>query len=486
MMRQSHGTLFLILLALAPCLEVACGAHTYITIHETHDGGESLSGVIDSDGTLVVPLGKRKILGRLYHGEYLIVSDERDSRGILDFDDNWIVEPHFEEIEIYESPDSIKLGGPFYLSVAHSSDTAQNPSEIRSLETGLRMHKVDLLGCDEPKAPLFPVKPANPGDTYGYMNTQWEMEIPPQFVTASYFYEGLAAVQLTPQGYTDAFCPGEGVSMVEYDKDRPRDEDGRILPGDSYYVCSDRPHWPELGGSVYWQEFASGYIDMQGNLVSQFDYTEVRDLSNGRGLVRRGDRFGYVDETGREVIPVQYTDATRFSNGLAIIRGEQRLDPEGGGYLDTMFIDTQGQVVLSDLSNAEPFSEGLAWVSRVEPKDGAQEGYINTKGEWVIKELGNGPFVGGFAWAYDESRKGVGLIDKMGNWVTPYRFPAYTPTPYFDGLSVFDIPGNFSIHRTYDYGWVNAEGKIIWPPNWNDPCYDTEGLVLWPEGSCPE
>jgi len=274
------------------------------------------------------------------------------------------------------------------------------------------------------------------------MNTQWEMEIPPQFVTARYFHEGLAVVQLTPQGYTDAFCPGEEVSIVEYDKDRPRDEDGRILPGDSYYVCSDRPHWPELGGSVYWQEFASGYIDMQGNLVSQFDYTEVRDLSNGRGLVRRGDLFGYVDETGREVIPVQYTNATRFSDGLAIIRGEQRLDSEGRGYLETMFIDTQGQIVLSDLSNAEPFSEGLAWVSRVEPKDGAQEGYINTKGEWVIKELGNGPFVGGFAWAYDESRKGVGLIDKMGNWVTPYRFPAYTPTPYFDGLSVFAIPGN--------------------------------------------
>jgi hypothetical protein len=47
-----------------------------------------------------------------------------------------------------------------------------------------------------------------------------------------------------------------------------------------------------------------------------------------------------------------------------------------------------------------------------------------------------------------------------------YRFPTSRPSPK-DGWKYLDI-------------LVNSEGNIIWPRNWNDPCHDTFGNIVWP------
>ena len=36
----------------------------------------------------------------------------------------------------------------------------------------------------------------------------------------------------------------------------------------------------------------------------------------------------------------------------------------------------------------------------------------------------------------------------------------------------------------YDNVITTQNGYILWPPGWNDPCADTDGVIVWPKGAC--
>lgn len=53
--------------------------------------------------------------------------------------------------------------------------------------------------------------------------------------------------------------------------------------------------------------------------ISDYVYTEVSELSEGKAYVAQGDLYAYIDETGKEITPYIFAEANNFTNGYAIV-----------------------------------------------------------------------------------------------------------------------------------------------------------------------
>jgi hypothetical protein len=62
-----------------------------------------------------------------------------------------------------------------------------------------------------------------------------------------------------------------------------------------------------------------GYIDKNGKIVINPEYEATYDFSEGLAAVVKGGLFGFIDKTGKSIIAPQYSYAGDFSDGLAQI-----------------------------------------------------------------------------------------------------------------------------------------------------------------------
>ena len=164
-----------------------------------------------------------------------------------------------------------------------------------------------------------------------------------------------------------------------------------------------------------------GFIDKKGEIVIPLIYDLAYPCKEGLAhvAVRGNDGYykvGFVDKSGKVIIPLEYSSASWwFVDGtVSVSKG-----------MNKYIIDKNGKVII-DLSSkydgVNPFSEGLAWVSK-DHKDG----YINQKGEEII------PLIYDYAWGDTrdirrEFKNGVvpvrlsgkhGYIDRNGDEVIP-------------------------------------------------------------------
>ena len=119
--------------------------------------------------------------------------------------------------------------------------------------------------------------------------------------------------------------------------------------------------------------------------------------------------MGYIDKTGALVIAPQFSLAWNFSGGLARVEVREKM----------IYINKQGKTVFTIPNGfwADQFSEGLANVS-IRNGSGAEAwGYINRKGDFVIKPQFEKaePFYQGLAQVFLNGQ--AGYIDKSGQFV---------------------------------------------------------------------
>lgn len=202
----------------------------------------------------------------------------------------------------------------------------------------------------------------NEAGLYGYRNKgDKSVVVPPKFVDAYEFSEGMAAISsseckdICNYGYIDK--TGE-VAIPEIYAEAGTFKDGRALV--SIGNCEDIP--------CKW-----GYIDRKGVHVVPIIYDDVYPFSEAMALVGIDDKgYGFVNIGGKEVIELIYEDATPFSEGLAPVS----LDGKWG------FINAEGQYkIFPEFLQAGSFSEGIA---PVKEKNSGLWGYINKKGNFVI------------------------------------------------------------------------------------------------------
>lgn len=182
--------------------------------------------------------------------------------------------------------------------------------------------------------------------TRGYIDKSGREVVPPKYVEADFFSDGLAKVRIMNGKYGFIDKTGKEVIPLKYD-DAMRFYDGLARVKLDY-------KW--------------GYIDKTGNEITPCKYYNTYSFSEGLARVSYL-KWGFIDKQGNEVIPMKYDDAMDFSEGLACVK---LIDKCG-------FIDKIGKEIISPkYDKACSFFQGLA---RVEVDD--YEFYIDKEGYCV-------------------------------------------------------------------------------------------------------
>ena len=202
-------------------------------------------------------------------------------------------------------------------------------------------------------------------ELYGYINTNGEWIIEPQYKDGSVFTEdGIAKVE-NPEtelyGYVDS--------------------DGDWLNEDWFYDASDF-----CGGYALVQKEKDGkaaYINTKGEYITDFifDYkNSQKGFSEGLAYVKEDGResYGYINGQGEYILEPHYLYANEFSCGLACVN-----DPVDGHDRE-VYIDKSGKIIIEDNGMVHyTFSpDGYAIVADARTY---KYGMINTKGEWLFK-----------------------------------------------------------------------------------------------------
>jgi hypothetical protein len=160
-------------------------------------------------------------------------------------------------------------------------------------------------------------------------------------------------------------------------------------------------------GTVY--DKIWGVANQYGKLVVPYNYSYIDEFSEGlafavvflkRDSVIPSYKCVYIDTTGKIVIPLDQAYCSyesydfnpvsrQFSNGMVLIKDQNNMI----GYMDKT-----GKVIIKcNYNRAGPFSEGLAFAAQLVSYSGGEEGsgskensgitvgYIDKKGNWVIK-----------------------------------------------------------------------------------------------------
>ena len=194
----------------------------------------------------------------------------------------------------------------------------------------------------------------------GYINTKNEWVIPPTYLYAFAFQQGVARVK---KGRNYMYINLKGEPVIQ-DFDNYVIQNYVIEPSDNTYIVGVRK---ECKYMVY---------DLNGNLLDTYDGFINNWSGNAIFGVKKGGKWGYIDGYGKVIIPLEYEKVGDFSEGLAAVR-----------------------------------------------KDG-KWGYINLKNEVVIPieftNIGVSSFKNGVATYYTDS--GIGLINMKGEIIAEPKY----------------------------------------------------------------
>ena len=141
------------------------------------------------------------------------------------------------------------------------------------------------------------LRPVCFGDRWGYVNGNEKLVIPPRFLQAQPFTEGLALVS---EHGRFGFIDGHGEFAVY-----PEFADARSFSEGLAAVVL----------SVQW-----GYVNRQGGFQIVPSFDEGRQFSEGAAAVKWRGRWGYVNKGGAFVVRPQFDDALPFTDGWAEIK----------------------------------------------------------------------------------------------------------------------------------------------------------------------
>ena len=60
-------------------------------------------------------------------------------------------------------------------------------------------------------------------------------------------------------------------------------------------------------------------ILVDSNRISEYIYSEISELSEGKAYVAQGDLYAYIDVKGNELTPYVFAEANNFKNGFAVV-----------------------------------------------------------------------------------------------------------------------------------------------------------------------
>ena len=289
---------------------------------------------------------------------------------------------------------------------------------------------------------LYPINDANGG---GYINKDGVIVLEQKYGFAGRFVGDYAIVQDENLKYGIIDKRGNMVVDFEYDDLNNLSENFVIYKENEKY----------------------GFINVLKNKKSVVLYDAIKPFKEGLAAVYIDGKWGFIDKYGKCVIEPKYYDVSNFSEGLATVSFSQH---ETAGY-----INKNGKFVITFNENnleAKDFHEGLAAV--VKGKDSACS-YINKQGKIVIDKDKIYPMVSfcsnfsqGFAVVYiynNQNEITTGYMDKDGN--LKYSMIFSTPEKMLpEEFSAFDTFCSDMAQVTIDYktGYIDNKFQMVIPP----------------------
>jgi hypothetical protein len=213
----------------------------------------------------------------------------------------------------------------------------------------------------------------------------------------------------------------------------------------------------------YYTGWKVGLCYLDGKEFLKPTYDDIVGFAEDRAPVRLGKQWGFLDRAGRLVIDTRYQAVHKFVDGLAAVS----LPDRGWG-----FITKDGLVAIRPgFYYTDGFSPGTGLASAY-VREGAG-GYINHKGQWVIKPVYKlaSPFWEGLALVKDEIS--WHYIDLNGDNVINLE-PSIVPVDLFTSLF---HQGLACVIINNQYGYINTHGKVVITPQYEDASPFSEGLA---------
>ncbi len=231
------------------------------------------------------------------------------------------------------------------------------------------------------------------------------------------------------------------------------------------------------------------FINTQGSLIHDLEFSKAFSFSEGLAQVRKGTRWGYIDTNGIMVIE------PRFKTTFAFSEGKAAASIKGGKF---GYIGKDGEWII------EPqFREALSFGSGLAPvKWTTLFGYIDENGKKVIDDtyIRASPFIGSNAVVY--MKKGFGLIDLTGKWLLKPVYSSISPpddngfrivmkgnrrslvdqkgirvVPYSRFVS-YAGEGYYCVSKDKSRSLYNSEGEKVFQSKSDKPLTVSSGLIL--------
>lgn len=245
------------------------------------------------------------------------------------------------------------------------------------------------------------------------------------------------------------------------------------------------PLYDELSGKdegmiAFKKNVKWGVIDRLGNEILPAVYDRIGNFYEGITSVGRDNKHGYADKTGKMITQLIYEgeNGNSFTNGYAFVCRES-----GCGYIDKSGNEiTDLKYTWDDGWN--PFNYSLDGLAAVKLK--GKWGYINTKGETVIKHQFDQawPFRDGIAAVNAGGQLKSGFIQNLvgGKWGYIDKEGRQIVKIKYDNVGRYFSEGMGSVKVNGKWGFVNANGDIVIKPQFDDADYYyytsfSEGLV---------
>jgi hypothetical protein len=344
-------------------------------------------GFINRSGAIVVP-PTYDAAGECREGRIKVVVGSL--AGFIDLTGKIVIEPKYDNASDFQEGRSVVRKGDQYSLIDPSGKlVADIPYRVLGdFHQGmLRFQSIarpDETGRRRPT-------------TYGFVDRDGKVVIPPQFTTAAEFSDDPANL---PFGALDReWCYFDRSGHIVL----------RISMGPQLTGAN-----PFVNGRLRVKEgFTWGYKDAAGNWAIPARYNDASDFQDGLARVQLGDKWIVIDPKGREVpaAHLRLRPIQPYSEGLALVREN---DVSG-------WVDEKGQLAfpLRKYEQAYKFSSGLARI-RID----GMYGYVDRSGALAIpaQYYGASDFEGGLAWV--QTREGTAWIDTKGAVVwrsTPRR-----------------------------------------------------------------
>jgi hypothetical protein len=199
---------------------------------------------------------------------------------------------------------------------------------------------------------------------YGFMDIRGNLVIDYIYDGAQGFSEGFATITIEEGEEKTGLSPGEYII----------DKENNIIAG-PFVRCS---LFKEGFCRVFYGQTGEGtFIDVNGNRISEKNYTWTQDFRDGRAMVFSASGVKFIDTDGKELTDKVFSEARNFSEGYSAVKDMNGL----WGYINEeglWFREPQ-------YSSAGSFYKGFALVNE---RAGIGGYLMDTDGNRYLEELG--------------------------------------------------------------------------------------------------